>query len=190
MEVLRPLKDFGKTCTDVAPRLATLAMGVLGGRADAEDIVQQAFAIAIEKDARFETESQLVAWLATTVRNCALNHRRKSIRRKTYATDPLELTPAASPATVTSIDQETGDLTPNQNSFDDEVCAALQLLTEKSRCCLLLRTVQELSYKEISELMNMPEGTAMNLVHRSKKRLSEILTADGTSPPAQEPNHE
>lgn len=161
--------------------MATIAMGVSGSKADAEDIVQQAFAIALQKDSTFESESQFVGWIAAIVRNCALNHRRKLGRRNTFATDPSEMNPEASAPTLHAIDHTTGELAPNQNSFDDRVQLALQAISEKARCCLLLRTVQELSYKEISDLMNIPEGTAMNIVHRSKKQLRELLSRDASS---------
>lgn len=178
LEALKTPRDFAPSCIKVAPRLATIAMTVSGSKADADDIVQQAFTIALEKDSTFESEAQFIGWLAGIVRNCALNHRRKLGRRKTYATDPFEMRPEASTPSKDSINNTTGELKPEQTAFDDRVKLALLSLSEKARCCLLLRTVNELSYKEISELMDIPEGTAMNLVHRSKNQLRELLTTD------------
>ena len=82
---------------------------------------------------------------------------------------------AVTQPTTSPIDSETGNLKPLQDSFDDRVKAALQEVAPNARSCLLLRTVEGLSYKEISKLMSIPEGTAMNLVHRSKKKLRDIL---------------
>lgn len=65
-----------------------------------------------------------------------------------------------------------------QQSFDDSVQAALQQIAPKPRSCLLLRTVEGMSYREISELMEIPEGTAMNMVHRTKKKLRSILSSE------------
>lgn len=94
------------------------------------------------------------------------------------------MTSVTSGAEPTSpIDSETGELKPLQNSFDDRVKAALQEVAPDARSCLLLRTVEGLSYKEISKLMNIPEGTAMNWVHRSKKKLREILTNQEVTKP-------
>jgi len=76
------------------------------------------------------------------------------------------------------VDRGTGELNPLQSSFDDRVQLALEQIAPNARSCLLLKTVEELSYKEISELMDIPEGTAMNLVHRSKKKLRELLASD------------
>jgi RNA polymerase sigma-70 factor, ECF subfamily len=52
---------------------------------------------------------------------------------------------------------------------------ALQRLSPDARCCLLLRTIQKLSYIEIAEIMQIPAGTAMSHVHRSKSELRNKL---------------
>jgi RNA polymerase sigma-70 factor (ECF subfamily) len=71
-----------------------------------------------------------------------------------------------------------GQIAPDQASFDDKLAAALQELSDEARSCLLLRIVEQLSYAEISALLNIPEGTAMSHVHRSKAALRKRL-ADG-----------
>ncbi len=153
-----------------------IAATISGSRSDAEDIVQQAMTIALQKDNQFESESHFIGWLAGIVRHCALNYRRKVSRRNTYATNPQEMSVENVAAHQRPIDNTTGELTPLQSAFDDQVQNALKSISHEARCCLLLRTIEELSYREISELMGMPEGTAMNLVHRSKKKLREILS--------------
>ena len=168
-------RSFAERCRNVSTRLACLAAGIIGDRRDAEDIVQQAILIAIEKNNDFESESHFTAWLAGIVRNCALNHRRKSARRKTQPTDPAEMVVGDVGAVASPVNPATGRLKPLQGSFDDRMKSALQQISPKARSCLLLRTVEGLDYKEISLLMDMPEGTAMNLVHRSKKKLRTIL---------------
>ena len=159
-------------CAHRIPRLATIATGVIGSKSESEDIVQQAVEIAIRKDQTFETENQFVGWLAGIVRNCALNHRRKLQRRKTFATDPSTMAVAEPNRTLESpVDAKAGALKPLQQNFDDTLASALMNLENKMRVCVLLRIVEGLSYKEISETMEIPEQTAMNLVHRGKKKL-------------------
>ena len=172
-------RNFAERCRSASTRLACLAAGIIGDRRDAEDIVQQAILIAIEKNNEFESESHFLGWLAGIVRNCALNHRRKSARRKTQPTDPADMVVGAVGTITSPVNRETGTLKAFQGSFDDRMRSALQQITPKARSCLLLRTVEGLDYKEISILMDMPEGTAMNLVHRSKKKLRTILQPSG-----------
>jgi RNA polymerase sigma-70 factor (ECF subfamily) len=175
-QTVNTARNFANRCRNASTRLACLAAGIVGDRRDAEDIVQQAILIAIEKNGEFESESHFLGWLAGIVRNCALNHRRKSARRKTQPTDPADMVVVDSVGAVASpVDRETGELKPFQGAFDDRLNFALQQIAPKARSCLLLRIVEGLDYKEISLLMDMPEGTAMNLVHRSKKKLRDIL---------------
>jgi RNA polymerase sigma-70 factor (ECF subfamily) len=156
--------------------LCCIAAGITGQRDFAEDIVQQAIAIAVEKDLSFESNEQFAIWLAEIVRRCALNHRRKTRRRKTYPVDPTNLTRfETNELHDSSVNKETGDLLAFQSSFDDALVKALQRLSPRARSCLLLRTIENLNYGEIARLMQISEGTAMSLVHRSKKTLRELL---------------
>ena len=120
-----------------------------------------------------------MAWLAGIVRHCALNHRRKTKGRRTYPADPSDLAQfsegTATEAAVSPIRPDSGELLSDQACFDDEVLRALQELSGEARCCLLLRTVQKLSYAEIAELLQIPEGTATSHVYRSKQVLRERL---------------
>ena len=175
---METVRYFAASSMGATNWLTTIAASISGERSDAEDIVQHAYSIALQKDNLFESKEQFIGWLAGIVRNCALNHRRKKYRRNTYATDPTDLTVATPEQKEQPIDRLTGELEPDQNSFDDQVQVALMSITPNARCCLLLRTVEGLSYKDISRLMDIPEGTAMNLVHRSKKKLRELLSTD------------
>lgn len=144
--------------------------------------MQQAITIAIEKNNLFESQEQFSAWLAGVVKRCALNHRRKSIRQKTYTVNPLNIANVEIDEVKDHpVDVASGDLRPNQTTFDDQVIQGLQQLTPNARCCLLLRTVERLTYKEISNLMQIPQGTAMSLVHRSRKTLRDLLSSDDPS---------
>jgi RNA polymerase sigma-70 factor (ECF subfamily) len=161
------------------PRLTTIAAAIVGDQAQAEDIVQEAAIIAMEKIADFQVGTNITAWLAEIVRRCALNYRRKTQNRKTYAADPASLVQLARDSSgelvAAPLVDASGNLLADQAAFDDEVSIALQRLSHDARCCLLLRTIQKLSYTEIAEIMRIPEGTAMSHVHRSKNELRNRL---------------
>lgn len=169
--------------TSAWTKLCCIAAGVTGQRDGAEDIVQQACAIAIEKNQSFESEGQFVMWLAGVVRRCALNERRKFYRRRTSATDPVTMANVQERNQPADVTQRSGELSENQMEFDDQVLAALNQLSADARTCLLLRTVEQLNYQEISELLAMPQGTAMSLVHRSRAKLRRLLADRNSRPP-------
>lgn len=160
---------------------------MIGDTTYAEDIVQEAAVIAFEKSGEFATGSHFGAWLAEIVRRCALNYRRKMGNRKTRPADPRGLASVESHLAtrnmVLPFSPESGTLSESQTAFDDNVVRALWQLSDDSRCCLLLRTVLDLSYAEISELMGIPEGTAMSHVHRSKLKMRTQLSNYAPSRP-------
>ena len=93
----------------------------------------------------------------------------------TFATDPgdLDQVPTA-PAVGGAIDT-LNDLSDDQLDLGDEWLQALRQLSEVARCCLLLRVIGGASYIRISQQLEIPEGTAMSHVHRSKQLLRERL---------------
>ena len=174
-------QGFAARYTQVYARLVTIASGVSGESSAAEDIVQQGAAIAFERRDRYQAGTNFAAWMAEIVRRVALNHRHRNQRRRTYASPPQALDvmsseppAAADPSQVVATG---GQLAEHQAAFDDRVVRALDGLEPVARCCLLLRVVHELPYDEISELLDIPAGTAMSHVHRSKKFLRERLSS-------------
>jgi RNA polymerase sigma-70 factor (ECF subfamily) len=174
---------FAARYRQMYPRLRLIAEAITSDRAHADDIVQDATMIALAKIDSFTPGTSLTAWLSEIVRRCALNYARKHRNRRTVSTDPVILSDTSiigdeSPGSEKTV-SVTGELIDMQVEFDDEIARALGELRPEPRCCLLLRVVQDLSYAEISELMGMPEGTAMSHVHRSKALLRKRLASMG-----------
>lgn len=176
-ESLTP-SQFAAQYRQLYPKLWLTAVGVIGDRAYADDIVQEAVIIALKKLQQFSVGTSLNAWLGEIVRRCALNYLRKTKNRGTVAADPavldrhqsgMESGPVATPTSLEEL------YSTFQVSFDDDVMRALNAVGEVARGCVLLRTVQGLSYAEIAELMGVPEGTAMSHVHRAKQRMRSML---------------
>jgi len=163
------------------PSLILIASGIIGDRTHAHDIVQEAFVVALKNSSRFTEGARAgyVAWLSEIVRRCSLNYVRKVRGRKTTATDPELLAQTkegdASGHASSPISLTTGELADFQLDFDDETMRALGEVSADARCCLLLRVLLDLSYAEISELMQIPAGTAMSHVHRSKRQIRKTL---------------
>ncbi|HEX6883408.1 MAG TPA: RNA polymerase sigma factor [Planctomycetota bacterium] len=141
--------------------LWTLAAGLLGDPAEAEDVCQEAFLAAYARRADFEPGTDFLAWMGRFVRNVSANELRKRARRRTVRTDPVLLDQdealGASPEAGPSLQQ-----------LDERLLAGLRELGEVPRACFLLRTLRELSHAEIAALLSIPEGTAMSHFHRAR----------------------
>lgn len=175
-------KQFAELFMAIRARLWVLASALIGDRTEADDLVQEAAIVALKRLDDYEPGTNFLAWMGKIVRMHALNWRRKQSGRRTSAADPSDLDqsrPAAEQPTHEPIIQEAsaGEFTSIQESFDDALLGSLQQLEQIPRACLLLRVVHELTYDEIAAMLEIPSGTAMSHVHRSKRRLRTELAS-------------
>lgn len=176
--------DFSTLFAESFRRLWLLACGMVRDRALAEDIVQEAAVIGLEKWSQFTPGTSFSAWMGQMVRFVALNHIRREKRRRTSAVDPatMDATEASSSTDWQASTTDTkyaAHLSLEQHDFDDEVMRALEDVGEVPRACLLLRSLDDLSYAEIAVLLEIPEGTAMSHVHRTRQLLRARLAQTG-----------
>ena len=74
-----------------------------------------------------------------------------------------------------SLTTKGGLILASKSEFDDRVLAALGKLGDTERACMLLRSLLDMPYREISRVLDVPEGTAMSHVHRARRALREEL---------------
>jgi RNA polymerase sigma-70 factor (ECF subfamily) len=133
----------------------------------------------LRKIEQFQRGTRFEAWIASIVRFVASNSRRKTATRKTYPVESRHLDSIATsdqPEHLNSFQSHRdGNIPTAESPFDDEVLSALNQLSQTARACLLLRTIHNLSFHEIAELLEIPPGTAMSHVHRSKSLMRERL---------------
>lgn len=170
--------EFGRQFEGSRRKLWWVAVSVLGRREQADDVLQDAAMIALGKLDEFDPATSFEAWMAQVVRFVALNAARKRARRAALAASGSE-----EPVAPERIDglriRSDGSVPRDQQAFDDRVVRALDGLPEIARACLLLRAVEGLSYREISVLLSIPEGTAMSHVHRARTAMRRSLSGDG-----------
>lgn len=170
-------EEFASHFKAASGGLWCIAVAVLGRRTEAEDVLQDAAAIALTKLDSFDRDTSFAAWMGEIVRNVARNFARKEERRRTSPTDPQTIDavrPGAGPEARPVLRADLG-VREDQAEFDDRLMTALGGLDETARICLLLRTLESLSYREISRVVGVPEGTAMSHVHRSRQALRTAL---------------
>lgn len=136
--------------------------------------------IALEKLDQFDPRTNFGAWMGRIVRFVALNHGRRRSNMVAAPLDPASLDRTASQARPAGppLDNR-GQIHADQEHFDDRVMAALNMLDDTARACLLLRTLMNMPYREISLVLDIAEGTAMSHVHRARTALRERLSDFG-----------
>jgi len=128
----------------------------------AEDIVQDAFLRAFRSFDSWRGDSAK-GWLLTIVRNCFLS----SVAARSGG-DVAEATEAVA-------DLDTPESILAARSDAAMLRATIESLPEPFRETLVLRELEELSYKEIAQLSNVPIGTVMSRIARARTMLAELL---------------
>lgn len=167
-------ESFGMRFSGSRRKLWWVAVSVLGRREQADDVLQEAAVIALGKLDEFDPSTSFDAWMAQIVRFVALNAARKVYRRSSHHEQQAPEGHASAVRHESPLSAD-GSLGEDRGSFDDRVLAALLSLPEQARICLLLRVLEDLTYREISELLAIPEGTAMSHVHRSRLAMRREL---------------
>ena len=156
----------------------TLARWLTGDRSDAEDVVQEACLRAFKAIGNFAGGSSR-AWVLTIVRNTAFTWLAKNRKFKLVALDELsdderELLEATS-GTNNVVVPTPEDVLISRADLAS-LNAAIADLSEGFREVLVLRDLQGLDYREISEITGPPLGTVMSRLTRARQRLIRKLT--------------
>jgi RNA polymerase sigma-70 factor (ECF subfamily) len=147
----------------------TLARYLLRDEHDAQDVVQEASLRALRSFDGYQG-GDARAWLLAIVRNCSLSWRKRqridSARHVPDADDvPLMSASEADSAAIASSEQL-------------RVQRAIDALPNEFREVVVLREVQDLSYREICDVIGVPMGTVMSRLARARKRLATLLGVD------------
>ena len=140
---------------------------ILGDRSEAEDQTQEVFVRIFSQIGRFRGRSKFSTWLYRLTVNQSLN-RLRSRRRDADRFGPLSALgdPAASegPAEQSLIIRE----------MSDRAQDLLSGLSPDYRAVVVLREIEDLSYREISDVLEVPIGTVMSRLHRARQRLKAL----------------
>lgn len=145
-------------------RLFRLAMWWERDRREAEDLVQDTLVQALTSFHRFSPGTNCRAWLATILQHVR-SHRYRAAGRRLTVEDPddriAETVPFVPPVP--------------QHLTDETVLAALREIPEAYQDIILLCDVEDLTYKEIAEVLGIPMGTVMSRLHRGRALLRQRL---------------
>ena len=147
---------------------------MVNSREDARDIVQDAFLKAYENLSQFRGASSFYTWLFRIAVNLALTFRRRSRRLKLVR--PIDESPEVDVAR-----SQAGRLTESPESAmetaerDRLIGAALESLDGEHRAAVVLRDIEGLDYRTISDILDLPTGTVKSRIHRARMMLRDQL---------------
>jgi RNA polymerase sigma-70 factor (ECF subfamily) len=132
----------------------------MAGSQDAADLTQQVFMQVFRKIGQFQGQSKFRTWLYRLAVNESLQHLRKNKRKlQVLSHDPIDNRPSST----------------RQRDAKDLLEKALERLEPLLRSIFLLKETHGLSYREIAEATEIPEGTVGSRLNRARSQLREHL---------------
>jgi RNA polymerase sigma factor (sigma-70 family) len=141
----------------------TIALKVVGNRADAEEVAQDGFVKAYQALRHFNRQSRFSTWLYRIVFNAAISHKRKN-KRIFHDIEKVRVPDGF------SVDEQLHES--DQSAF---IQRALDQLNEADRLAVQLYYIKEFSMEEVAKLMGQNENTVKVRIHRARHRMGEEL---------------
>lgn len=142
---------------------------------DAEDLVQDTIVKAFRFFGSYEKGSNAKAWLFRILKNSYINGYRKKTKNPQQV-DYNEV--AVFYETIRAEHTESSDLEHNmfRQLMDDDLSRALNNIPEDFRTVVLLCDVEDFTYEEIANMLDVPIGTIRSRLHRGRNLLKAHLT--------------
>jgi RNA polymerase sigma-70 factor (ECF subfamily) len=135
---------------------------IAGSEEAARDVVQDAFALALQHRRRFRGDGTLEAWIWRIAFRVALKARRHG--RSSVSIDEL-----AEAASMPAADR------------DPELAEAVRALPPRRRLIVFLRYFADMSYRDIADVLDVSEGTVAASLAQARTELRELLEREGVS---------
>lgn len=145
------------------PRLRRFALALSGNRHDADDLVQTAIVRALSQETATQVATRLDSWMYRIVKNLWIDERRRRTVRGIE--EPID-----------SLSDPAGDDGRRRAEIRSDLALAQKVFDRMSpelRVSAVLVIVNELSYREAADILEVPIGTVMSRVARARRALAE-----------------
>jgi RNA polymerase sigma-70 factor (ECF subfamily) len=159
------LEQFERELISLLPRLRRFARSLTKDAFTADDLCQLAIERALKRRSQHRTDARLDSWMFTIMRNCWLDE----VRSRRRWSDHFELGVDAADSVAAAATADVVDDMSLQQAMND--------LPLEQREAVALAWVEGLSYREASEVLQIPIGTLTSRLARARQRLIATLEA-------------
>ena len=169
-------QEFEREALRYLDTLYGAALRLTRSAADAEDLVQDTILKAYRYYDRFEAGTNLKAWLLRILTNTFINRYRRATRER-HVMDGVDANPVGdgvmSRAAMRALTDPAS--VADRRMVAAEIQRALDTLPDDHRMMIVLADLEELSYREIADVVGCPIGTVMSRLHRARKAMQAQL---------------
>lgn len=163
---------FGELVRKYQDRVFNACWRLCGNLEDAKDLTQEAFVKTLEAISSFRYQSAFYTWLFRVAVNVTISHRRSRQRRQTLSLDDAGGGHQARGLMRVVSD---GNNPTDTTELNHQLVKAMQGLDDDHRAVLVLRDVEGFDYKQISEVLDIPQGTVKSRLFRSRMAMREAI---------------
>lgn len=174
-------KEFEEIAMQYLDSLYNMALRLMLNKEEAEDLVQETYLKAYRFFNTFQKGTNIKAWLFKILRNTFINKYRKAVNTpseifyediESINTNQTHEQENNSGKLTDTLESKYNDIS---NLMEDDIKHAIDNLPIEYREAILLSDVEELSYKDIAEIANVPIGTIKSRLNRGRKLLQKSL---------------
>ena len=151
-------------------KVFNVAYKFVGRQDEAEDLTQDIFLKLFKSLKTFDRRANFSTWLISVSRNLCIDHYRSMRREHDVVTHDVDVVTLARPSALDS-----PQVALEQRDRVALLRAALDTLAPSLRTAVMLRDIQELSYQEIAEKLDVPEGTVKSRINRGRTELARQI---------------
>jgi RNA polymerase sigma-70 factor, ECF subfamily len=165
---------FGEIVEIYKDKVFQICFRMLGNRQEAEDLAQEAFVRAYVNIRSFNITMKFSTWLYRIATNLCIDRLRK--KKPDYYLDAE----VAGTEGLNMYSQIASDMAKPEGEVEslelqETIQVEIMKLPEKYRSVIVLKYIEELSLKEISEILDLPVGTVKTRIHRGREALRKQL---------------
>lgn len=174
-------KEFEELAMPHVDSLYNMAVRMSTNKEDAEDLVQETYLKAYRFFDTFQKGTNVKAWLFKILRNTFINKYRKAISSPSEVLyEDIELVSSYvsnnnEPDTKESIDTLKSKVESLDDILGDDIKNAIDSLPIEYREAIIYSDIEELTYKDIAEIINVPIGTVKSRINRARSLLRKNL---------------
>jgi len=175
-------EEFEEVAMQHINSLYNMALRMTNNKEEADDLVQETYLKAYRFFDTFQKGTNIKAWLFKILRNTFINKYRKMVNtpNEVYYEDFETLNSSSSYQQECETAEETAESLETKfshlgNLLDDDIKNAIDNLPMEYREAIIFSDIEELAYKDIAEITNVPIGTVKSRLNRARNLLKKNL---------------
>ncbi len=180
-ELVRASRDgdqeaFGELVRKYQGKIYSLAYGMVGNHADADDLAQEIFLKTYRNIKKFRFKSSFYTWLYRIATNTIISRRKKLRGDSHLELKPQVLDIEGSPYLATRLGGEKGDRAMSSKEMKKDIYRAIDMLSDKHKEVVVMHDIEGIPHSEIAQILSISQGTVRSRLHYARERLQKELS--------------